>query len=623
MPARFAFESAPVLKYFSLWLALFVTFHSFVLVFAGPGDPSPGTVILTLLADVAWSVLLGVLMAVLRNRGWQWPVRAGYALLTIFLVVAFGFAQLYQRPFSFAFVRLDTGTIWKENFVSGLYELGFAHLLLAAICTALLYWQSRLPVAMGRHICWVGFSSATLLVLLHWFSPPESHLLSNPLSAAFARRQESAAMVSVQLAENDLVPALESAGLNRVLPQVRVQRVAGRNVILYYLESTPFSVIGKRVQGREVTPNLNRLSERSLFFTRHYANFPLSINAFYNSFCSAYALPDGAWISLVLPDFRIPCLSEILTAEGYRAAALHAGYLGYAKQKRFMQKRGFSLMLDAESLRKPPYEKGMGPWGAADERAMIRPLSEFAAQNREQPFLALLFAFAPHHPYNIPDSFPEVFSGEPGMKKSQVRYLNSLHFADAAFGELLAALERGGLLRNTILVVFGDHGEAFYEHAGNYNHPFFLYEENVHVPMMIWYEGVSPQRVDRVTSHVDILPTVLDLLGKEKLASPLHVGRSMLRGGAASLAHLQAYWQEEFSGIVDARFKYIRKENGQEELFDLAADPGELQNLAQLRPEVTATYRAITARTFAQKKLYYEKYAGYQLVRFNPASQDR
>jgi len=611
-----------VLKFFSLWLALFATYHIFVLVFAGTGVLSAGSCLHAFLADCGWAGLLGAVFAALRLRAWRWPVRLAYTVLILFLVVAFGFARLYQRPFSFAFVRLDTGTIWKENLVSGLYELGLAHLVLAVACAAILFWQSRSAVALGRRGWAVGFSSATLLVVLHWLSPAEPQLIANPLSAAFSRRAEATAMVGVDLADNDLLPSLESAELTRALPQVNVQRIEGRNVILYYLESTPFSVIGKRVQDKEVTPHLNRLSERSLFFTRHYANFPLSINAFYNSFCSAYALPDGAWISLVLPDFKVPCLSEVLGKEGYRAAALHAGYLGYAKQKRFLERRGFSLMMDAETLKKPPYDKGMGPWGAADERAMIQPLAEFASRDKN-PFVALLFAFAPHHPYNMPDGFTETFGPEPGMKKSQVRYLNSLHFADQAFGEILAALESKGILRNSILVVFGDHGEAFYEHPGNYNHPFFLYEENIHVPLMIYFDGVEAQHIARVTSHVDILPTVLDLLGKEKLRSPLHVGQSMLRGGAQSLAHLQAYWQEEYSGIVDAQFKYIRKETGAHELFDLLQDAGEQQNLAQSRPELVTRYQSLTARAFAQKKRYYQKHAGYELTRFNPASQDK
>jgi arylsulfatase A-like enzyme len=103
----------------------------------------------------------------------------------------------------------------------------------------------------------------------------------------------------------------------------------------------------------------------------------------------------------------------------------------------------------------------------------------------------------------------------------------------------------------------------------------------------------------------------------------MHVGRSMLRGGAQSLAHLQAYWHEEYSGIVDQRYKYIRKETGAQELFDLAHDVAERKNLAESLPEIRQKYEALTARAFAQKKRYYQKYAGYELTRFNPASQDK
>ncbi|HNA80021.1 MAG TPA: hypothetical protein PKY99_11235, partial [Turneriella sp.] len=72
-----------------------------------------------------------------------------------------------------------------------------------------------------------------------------------------------------------------------------------------------------------------------------------------------------------------------------------------------------------------------------------------------------------------------------------------------------------------------------------------------------------------------------------------------------------------------AQFKYIRKETGAHELFDLLQDAGEQQNLAQSRPELVTRYQSLTARAFAQKKRYYQKHAGYELTRFNPASQDK
>jgi arylsulfatase A-like enzyme len=171
--------------------------------------------------------------------------------------------------------------------------------------------------------------------------------------------------------------------------------------------------------------------------------------------------------------------------------------------------------------------------------------------------------------------------------------------------------------------VVGDHGEAFYEHAGNYNHPFFLYEENIHVPLMISVDGARPQTIERVTSHVDILPTVLDLLNLKHRSSAMHNGKSMLRAGPQSVAHLQAYWQDEFSGIVSERHKFIRKGSGSEELFDLHEDISESRNIAAEKTAVAGLYRDLTAKAFAQKKAYYKKYGNYELTRFNPASQDK
>lgn len=612
--------------YPGLWLAVFLLHHAFVLLFAGTHGVTAGGIAVALTADALWALLLGASMSMLRGTKLRSLSGIISVLVAVFLVVSFGFAKLYQRPFSLAFVRLDTASIWKENFVSGLYELGWQHVFLLVLVLAIFWLVGRRMAQQPKPALRLSMAAAAValagIVILNYAVRGGEGLFFNPLQAAFQPKPKAQAITAVELAENDLIPALESPEATPFLRPVSVPRSPRKNVILYFLESTPYSMIGKKIQNKEITPNLNRLSERSLYYTRHYANFPLSINAFYNAFCSAYALPDGAWISLALPDFKVPCLSEVLGSEGYRAIALHAGYLGYAKQKRFMQKRGFKTMMDAETIKKPPFQQGMGPWGAADERSMIKPLNEFA-KAETSPFLALLFAFAPHHPYNMPDDFPELIVQERDLKKSQVHFYNSMHFADTAFGEIFAALEKSGVLKDSILIVFGDHGEAFYEHPGNYNHPFFLYEENIHVPLMIYIDGIKPQRIDRVTSHVDILPTVLDLLKLESKISPMHVGRSMLSGGPQTMAHLQAFWQEEYSGIVDQRFKYIRKETGANELYDLTQDLAEQSNLAQSRPEAMNIYKALTEKAFVQKKAYYKKYGNYELTRFIPKTQDK
>jgi len=595
-----------VIKAISLWLVIFLGYRILLVLGPGLGSVNVFSVTLAISADFGWAIIFAYF-------AWH---RFLQLAITLFLLTALGFARLYERPFMWSYIRTDSFSIWKENFISAFYELGWPQAAFTIFVILVLAFSSR----PKQPLRWSIIFLAIVVLGAGMFLQGAPSLVHNPVSAAFAVKKTQA-KIADELRSDNVIPSSEAIeDLPPLLP-VSVERKK-RSVLIYFFESTPANVIGKKVQGKEITPNLNKLREKSLSFDRHYANFPLSINAFYNAFCGTYALPDGAWISMVLPDFQVQCLSQIFKKEGYRTIALHAGYLGYAKQKRFMQNRSFDFMADAETIKKQPYAKGMGPWGAADERAMIAPLASFIAES-SAPYLATLFAFAPHHPYNKPDDFKNLISHDESLKSSQVRYINSLHFADYAFGEIMSSLEVKGLLKNTLVIVLGDHGEAFYEHKSNFNHPFFIYEENIHVPLLMWYEGVKPQRVTRVTSHVDILPTVLDVSLLKKHHSALHVGRSMLRGGPASVAHIQAYWQEEFSGIVGPRFKYIRRENGFEELFDLTKDASEKLNLAVENVDTLKTYRNLTQRAFLEKAAYYKKYAGYELTRFKPLSQDR
>ena len=597
----------------------------------GAGDFLP-----TLIADATVSIFLVTLLLLFKeipNRWVRWVFSGGLAFVIAFAAtISFGFAKLYQRPFHLSFIRLDSASIWSENLISAYSEAGWVHLGLFVYFTAMSIYlaqknnASRAVDHLSLKMAGTLFVTFMALMMLH-FKPWVSHeLAQNFLLSSFSHQSSRLALKNQ---DNDAqtqltIPLLASPVAQKTHENIKIERKRNQNIILYFLESTPHSILDKQVEGRDLTPNLNALARKSIRFERHYANFPLSINSFYSAFCSAYPLPDGAWISLVLPDFQVKCLSEILHEENYRNIILHAGYLGYAKQKRFLKNRKIDLMEDAQTLKRPPFTKGMGPWGAADERAMIAPLKSFIKAGGAKPFFATLFAFAPHHPYNQPENYPVNFSATSGVKASQIRYFNSLHFADFALGEILRSLESDKLLDNTILIIMGDHGEAFYEHRGNYNHPFFLYEENIHVPMLIYSKNLNSQTASFVTSHVDILPTILDLLDLRNKITPLHVGRSMLQGNISRVAHIQAYWQEEYSGIVTQNYKYILKENGlSAELFDLQKDPNEKNNLAEARKDLNQLFKARTVEAFAAKRNYYKQYGKYNLTRFNPASQDR
>jgi arylsulfatase A-like enzyme len=141
-------------------------------------------------------------------------------------------------------------------------------------------------------------------------------------------------------------------------------------------------------------------------------------------------------------------------------------------------------------------------------------------------------------------------------------------------------LRSRGLANKTIWMVYGDHGEAFHQHQGNYGHTFFLYEENVHVPLIVAVPGVmdGQERIPKVVSLVDVAPTILDMTGISQPKS--YQGRTML-GSTPQMALFFTDYSLGLLGLRDERWKFIYEiGSGRTELFDLDRDPRELVNLA-------------------------------------------
>jgi arylsulfatase A-like enzyme len=90
------------------------------------------------------------------------------------------------------------------------------------------------------------------------------------------------------------------------------------------------------------------------------------------------------------------------------------------------------------------------------------------------------------------------------------RYLNALHYGDKILGHFLRELQVRGLDEKTLFVIFGDHGEAFGQHEGNYGHTLFIYDENIRVPLLIAAPGLIREQmpVNRIASLIDTAPTI-------------------------------------------------------------------------------------------------------------------
>jgi arylsulfatase A-like enzyme len=383
------------------------------------------------------------------------------------------------------------------------------------------------------------------------------------------------------------------------------------NIILYFFESTPRKYYDMKINGRYVVETWHRLEKNSLNFMNHYANYPLSANALMSVLTSAYDLNSKDMVIQKYPDIPLRTLSEILKDRGYRTCLIHTGGLGYAGQKRFLKNRKIDSIIEYDDLiTVPPYNQQVG-WGV-DERAMIKPAIEFITKKPGSPYFMVFLPVNPHHPYAYPDSSFKI-AGVPGdntsgKRKTWVSYLNSLHYADASLGMLIDELERTHCLDNTLIFLFADHGEAFYQHKMNYNHPLFLYNENVHVPFLIYNRELfdEPEYYNGITRHIDIVPAILDILGIPQ--RPEQEGVSPLSDHAEQLALLHTSWKDDYMGIVDQQWKYIcRTGDRVEELYNLGTDPDEKENIAAENPEVANRYRRFIDKARVYKDRYFQR----------------
>src|SRR5262249_17783635 len=150
-------------------------------------------------------------------------------------------------------------------------------------------------------------------------------------------------------------------------------------------------------------------------------------------------------------------------------------------------------------------------FGVDEPSAVAHVLGWIDGLPRDQRFFVAYLPIAGHHPYDTPEGGPFSDADDLG------RYKNALHYSDAALGALVDGVAARGLADRTLWIVFGDHGEAFGQHEGNFGHTFQLYDENVHVPFLVAAPGhpglKTPGRSTRIVSLVDIAPTLLDLLG--------------------------------------------------------------------------------------------------------------
>ncbi len=366
----------------------------------------------------------------------------------------------------------------------------------------------------------------------------------------------------------------------------------GRNVVLVALESTGARHLGLYGSAPDPAPNLTALAKQSIVFDRAYSVYPESIKGLFATVCSRYPAFDTA------PQIyaRVPCasLAATLKEAGYRTALFHSGRFVYLGMQSVIDHRGFDVLEDAGTIS----GRADSSFGVDDASTVRRVLGWIDSIGRDAPFFATYLPTSGHNPYIT--TTPGPFRNDQDFW----RYMNALHESDAAFGTLVDGLRQRQLLDNTLFVVFGDHGEAFGEHPGNFAHTLFIHEENVHIPLVIAAPGGLPAtlRASQLASVIDIAPTVLDLLALPR--QPLHQGASLLSRDSR-MALFYTDYSIGWLGLVDGCWKYLYEiDSRRSRLFDVCEDPQEAVDRAADHNDRVVAYRdRVIAWAGAQKDL--------------------
>jgi choline-sulfatase len=352
-----------------------------------------------------------------------------------------------------------------------------------------------------------------------------------------------------------------------------------RNVLIVTLDTLRADRVGSYGYKGAQTPGLDALSAHASLFT--------------GTWPTTHGVRDNTGFYV---DERVQLLAETLEGQGYRTG----GFVGaFVLDARWGIAQGFDTYFDEFDL-----SEDVGPGLDAIQRRgsdVVDRALTWLAQPSEQPFFGWVHLYDPHTPYDAPAEFASRFPAtRDGAYDAEVAY------TDAQVGRLLAALDAAGRREDTLVVVLADHGEQLGEHREQ-SHGFFVYDASVQIPLIMAGPGIEPRVVPDQVRIVDVLPTVLDLIGVPAPAGVQGASlRPVLSGQRQELLAFSETWYPRFhygwselQAVRDGAYKFILAPT--RELYDVAKDPGELTNLATTDParadRMQRALRALVAET--------------------------
>ena len=324
----------------------------------------------------------------------------------------------------------------------------------------------------------------------------------------------------------------------------------GKNIISIHGESIQNFVIGLKFNGQEVTPNLNKLASKSLYFNNFYTQVSVGTSSDTEFTLNTSLMP--ANIGTAFSDYadkEYVSIPKLLKEKGYYSFAMHANKGDYWNRRIMHKNLGYD-----ELIAKDKYEIddviGLGLSDVSFFKQSVPKLKEIVEQHGK--YYGTFIMLTNHTPFSETDKYGEfdvniktTRTNEDGVEEEVVypymedtklgNYLKSVHYADYALGVFLEELEKEGLLENTVIIFYGDHDarlpKSNYVRLYNYDpetddvldeeDPNYVefndynYELNRKVPLMIWSKDTEKDAkvIDYPMGMYDLMPTLGNMFG--------------------------------------------------------------------------------------------------------------
>jgi phosphoglycerol transferase MdoB-like AlkP superfamily enzyme len=301
--------------------------------------------------------------------------------------------------------------------------------------------------------------------------------------------------------EREAIALPPESFLNDQIPTLHYQSATQHpdkplNLVIIVEESLGAEFVGA-LGGLPLTPNIDRWANNGIWLERLYATGTRSARGLEAILTGFPPTTSQSVLKLGKAQRDFFTLGRYLGQKGYDTSFIYGGEAQFDNMKRFFANNGFSTVIDKHDFVNPVF---YGSWGASDEDVFDNAHAKFLAQDPDTPFFSVLFTTSNHSPWEYPDGRIELYDAEKATVNNAVKYANH------ALGQYLDKASNSPYWHNTVFLVVSDHNSRVYGAE-------YVPVERFHIPGLIVGGTISPKRFGRLARQIDLLPTMLSLIG--------------------------------------------------------------------------------------------------------------